>query len=115
MIFVFLFHRFSYISCINFRCLLLKAQLDLIRLFYCTAGCSVGYFAYAQYDVLFIPYRHFVPLSTLFYPISSATPTLPPEGGSEIIFGNSAPKEEAGIVFGNSAQKVEARLILRKD
>ena len=22
----------------------------------------VGYFAYAQYDVLFIPYRHFVPL-----------------------------------------------------
>ena len=62
MIFVFLFHRFSYISCINFRCLRLKAQLDLIRLFYCTTGCSVGYFAYAQYDVLFIPYRHFVPL-----------------------------------------------------
>ena len=23
---------------------------------------SVGYFANAQYDVLFIPYRHFVPL-----------------------------------------------------
>ena len=23
---------------------------------------SVGYFADAQYDVLFVPYRHFVPL-----------------------------------------------------
>ena len=38
----------------------------------------VGYFAYAQYDVLFIPYRHFVPLP---------------------------PKEEAIIVFAREAKR----------
>ena len=84
MIFVFLFHRFSYSYYTTFRCL------------------------------------RFSPLSAL-----RATS---PEGGSEIIFGNSAPKveagivfgnsapkEEAGIVFGNSAPKAETRLVLRKD
>ena len=51
----------------------------------------VGYFAYAQYDVLLSP-------------IVGVADTSP-EGGSKDSFRKLCPKEEAGIVFGNLEPK----------
>ena len=45
---------------------------------------SVGYFADAQYDVLFVPYRHFVP--------------LPPKEEARLILGKVCPEGGSGDV-----------------